>query len=181
MNQQGGALTSWGPGHPVPRHTLLLVCLISGAGSANPRAEIFHLLELIILSSDYFSSKEKTRATAMQTPAPSVWKIWWRHWGLWHTSGPDVLGCLSGFFVCLPLRPLSEIVFLNLHISSKPKLISQFTSTALSSRTRLICGKKQLSPQQRDLKGRKAPAPYMGWPVWLGVCSMDSCCETQRL
>lgn len=59
---------------------------------------------------------------------------------------------------------MSEIVFLN-HISSKPKLIFQFMSTALSSRTRLICGKKQLSPHQRDLNGRKAFAPYMGWPV----------------
>ena len=99
MNNGGGgcALTSWGTGHPVPRHSLLLVCLISGAGSANPRAEIFHLLELIILSSDYFSTEEKTRATAMQTPAPRVRKIWWGQWGLWHTSGPDVLGCLSGF------------------------------------------------------------------------------------
>ena len=109
----GRALTSWGTGHPVPRHSVLLVCLISGAGSANPRAEIFHLLELIILSSDYFSTEEKTRATAMQTPAPRVWKIWWWQWGLWHTSGPDVLGCLSGFvflfgffFLCLPLRLL---------------------------------------------------------------------------
>lgn len=46
---------------------------------------------------------------------------------------------------------MSEIVFLN-HISSKPKLIFQFMSTALSSRTRLICGKKQLSPHQRDLE-----------------------------
>lgn len=60
---------------------------------------------------------------------------------------------------------MSETVFLNLHISSKPKLISPFMSTALSSRTRLICGKKQLSPQQRDLKGRKVFVPYMSWPV----------------
>ena len=65
------------------------------------------------------------------------------------------------FFFCLSSSEalVSEIVFLNLHNSSKPKLISQFTSTALSSRTRLICGKKQLSPQQRDLKGRKAFVP----------------------
>ena len=59
MNEQGGALTSWGTSHPVLRHPLLLECLISGAGSTNPTAEIFHLLELIIGSSDYFSLKRK--------------------------------------------------------------------------------------------------------------------------
>lgn len=73
----------------------------------------------------------------MQTPAPRVWKIWQGHWGLWHTSDPDRLGV--SLFLSFFKVSISEILFLNLHLSPQPELISQFTSRDLSSRTRSSC------------------------------------------
>ena len=104
----------------------------------------------------------------MQTPAPRVWKILQGHSGLGHTSHPDVPGCLS-FFLSFCEAGISEILLLNLHLSPKPKLISQFTSADLSSKTSLICGKKQLSPRESDLKNGKGSPP-----TWASQCDWGS-------
>lgn len=117
----------------------------------------------------YWNSSTKCMENMMKALGPMT------HLGAQMCWGVSLAFCLSSSEALM-----SEIVFLNLHISSKPKLIFSSCPLPCLLEPGLSVEEAAITPSE-DLNGRKAFAPYMGWPVWLGVCSMDSCCETQRL
>lgn len=70
-------------------------------------------------------SEEKTKATAIQTPAPRVWKVLRGHAGLWHISDPDVwsVSLFSSIFLlghyiwhCVPESPPFTEAHINLSV-----------------------------------------------------------------